>query len=125
MQMETAKRLRDALGACQTLEQFTGGHTHESFMADHGLQLIVQKLLEIVGEALNAAARTDATLPSRIPEFRRIIAMRHRLTHEYDSVDYDVLWSTVQLRIGPLGAVLTDLLEEAPPLPYRDPGDRT
>lgn len=123
MRMETAKRLRDALGACEKLEQFTAGHTHESFMADHGLQLIVHKLLEITGEALNAAARTDATIPSRIPEFRRIVAMRHRLTHECDSVDYDVLWSSVRLRIGPLGIVLHDLLQEAPQLPHPEPGD--
>lgn len=56
MEMATAKRLRDASNACQELEQFTAGHTRASFKSDRGLQLIVQKLVEIVGEALNAAA---------------------------------------------------------------------
>lgn len=85
-------------------------------MGDRGLQLIVQKLLKIVGEALNAADRLDSTISERIPEHRRIVAMRHRIVHGYDSVDYDVLWSTVRLRIPHLKIVLLDLLEDAPKL---------
>lgn len=120
MRMTTAKRLRDALDAIDELDQFTAGHTRESFLEDRGLQLIVHKLLEIVGEALNAAGRTDATIPARNPDYRRIVAMRHRIVHGYDSVDYDVLWSTVQLRIPHLRTVLFDLLREGPKLPSRE-----
>lgn len=117
MQMATAKRLRDAASACQELEQFTAGHTRETFRSDRGLQLIVQKLLEIIGEALNAAGHLDSNISPRIPEHRRIVAMRHRIIHGYDSVDYDVLWSTVRLRIPELHSTLLDLLKDAPEIP--------
>jgi uncharacterized protein with HEPN domain len=117
MEMATAKRLRDAANACQELEQFTAGHTRPSFRSDRGLQLIVQKLLEITGEALNAAAHLDSTVSDRIPEHRRIVAMRNRITHGYDSVDIDVLWSTVRLGIPELHGTPVALLEDAPGLP--------
>lgn len=91
-------------------------------MDDRGLQLIVHKLLEIVGEALNAADLIDPGISERIPEHRRIVAMRHRIVHGYDSVDYDVLWSTVRLRIPHLKTVLLNLLEDAPKLPPQDSG---
>ncbi len=117
MQMATAKRLRDAVSACQELEQFTTGHTRESFRSDRGLQLIVQKLLEIVGEALGAVAHLEPNVAAQIPDQRRIVAMRNRIVHGYDSVDYDVLWSTVRLRIPELQTTLLSLLEGAPHLP--------
>jgi len=76
--------------------------------------LIVQKLLETTGEALNAAAHLDSTVSDRIPEHRRIVAMRNRITHGYDSVDIDVLWSTVRLGIPELHGTPVALLEDAP-----------
>jgi hypothetical protein len=49
MKRPTAKRLLDARNACVELETFTAGKTIEDMWSDRGLQLILHKLLEIVG----------------------------------------------------------------------------
>lgn len=59
MKPETAKRLLDAHSAATELQQFIEGHTTTTFDRDRGLQLIVHKLLEIIGESLNEARRVE------------------------------------------------------------------
>ncbi len=115
MKPETAKRLLDAQMAATELQQFIAGHTASSFDHDRGLQLIVHKLLEIIGEALNGIRQIDPDVAERIPNLQRYVSLRHRITHGYDSVDYGVLWSVAHGRVPALIETLNNLLEEAPP----------
>ena len=46
------KLLQDALTACDELEVFTKGKTLDDLESDRGLQLIVERLFEVLGEAL-------------------------------------------------------------------------
>lgn len=58
---------------------------------------------------------TDTTaLAAQIPEFQRIIGLRHRLIHGYDNVDDEILWDVVQSKLGPLRAQLDAILRTAP-----------
>ena len=115
MKPETAKRLHDAERAGIELQQFIEGHNAATFDQDRGLQLIVHKLLEIIGEALNHARRTEPEIANRIPNLQRFISLRNRITHGYDSVDYGVLWTVAHQRTPALVASLKELLSEAPP----------
>lgn len=110
MQHQTAKRLHDALRACEELEHFTTGVSEETFLEDRGLQLIVHKLLEIVGEALRQASRSDDTVVTQIPDLELIVGTRNRITHGYHSVDYQVLWSISQMQVPALRERLASLL---------------
>lgn len=115
MQPETAKRLPDASTAAQELQHFIEGKTAASINTDRGLQLIVHKLLEIIGEALNGVRRSEPAIAARIPNLQRYVSLRNRITHGYDNVDYEVLLIVAQLRVPGLIDVLDDLLREAPP----------
>jgi uncharacterized protein with HEPN domain len=44
----------------------------------------------------------------------QIIAMRNRLIHGYDIVDYDIVWSTVSQDLPPLIAELEKILSRGP-----------
>jgi uncharacterized protein with HEPN domain len=46
---------------------------------------------------VNQAVRLDPTLGERIPEARRIIALRNRLAHAYFSLSHELVWSAVLL----------------------------
>ncbi len=81
------------------------------------MQLILHKLLEIVGEALNQAYKSDQTLGSSIPHLRRIVNMRNQITHGYDSVDYAIVWQVATQQVPPLRRALDELLAKAPPEP--------
>lgn len=59
MKPETGKRLRDARTYAIELQGFIEGSTIDEFLRDRGLQLIVHKLLEIDGESLNGAKKSD------------------------------------------------------------------
>lgn len=91
MKLETAKRLHDAIGACQELREICAGQSRESYLADRLLSLSVWKLVEIVGKALRQAEITDPSLVERIPDLRAIVNTRHRITHGYDGVNFNLL----------------------------------
>ena len=59
-------------------------------------------LLRIIGEALGIAAREDDSLLVMIPELPRIVGLRNRLIHGYDSVDPELVWDVVQTKIPAL-----------------------
>jgi uncharacterized protein with HEPN domain len=86
-----AKRLHDTLAACNELQRIGQRHSRDEFLDDYILQLAVWKLVEIVGEALRQAERLDPTVAGDIPELRRIVDTRNRITHGYDSVDSNLL----------------------------------
>jgi len=113
MTPEIAKRLLDARNAAVELEEFIEGHTAESFDDNRGLQLIVHKLLEIIGEALNGARRSEPSVAQQIPNLQRYISLRNQITHGYDSVDYSILWVVARSRIPDLIVILDELLNAA------------
>lgn len=114
MKRETAKRLHDAESACAEARQFCATSTKERFVEDRPLQLAVQKLTEIVGEALRQAEESDREAVRSVPELRVVVDTRNRLVHGYDTVDYGVLWDIVERRVPELQERLLRLLKDAP-----------
>jgi uncharacterized protein with HEPN domain len=76
---------------------------------DRKLQLSLTRLVEVVGEA---ATRVSPEVRERHPSipWRQIVAMRNRLIHGYDVLDFDVLWNTVTLEMPRLIAELEKAL---------------
>jgi uncharacterized protein with HEPN domain len=62
--------------------------------SDRLLQLALERLAEIVGEAANRVSRETQARFADIP-WREVIGMRHRVSHGYDAVSHDTLWDTV------------------------------
>lgn len=115
MKQETAKRLLDARNAATELDEFTSGHDEAYFSTDRKLQLAVHKLLEIIGEALNGARRSEPSIADLIPDLQRYVDLRNRIIHGYDSVDYGVLWEVARLHVPHLADLLDEMMQEAPP----------
>ncbi|MGI8403250.1 MAG: HepT-like ribonuclease domain-containing protein [Thermomicrobiales bacterium] len=114
MKPETAKRLLDARNACLEIVQYVAGKNREEFLADRGLQLIVQALFSIVGEARNQVRKLDHTLERRVPEIHSIVGMRNRIAHVYDDIDYGLLWLVASTQVEGLASALDELLRDAP-----------
>lgn len=62
--------------------------------ADRTLNLALVRLLEIIGEAASRATEEERQLCPLLP-WGQIVALRNRLIHGYNSVDFDVLWEIV------------------------------
>ncbi len=113
MNVETKRRLLDALEACRAIQQFSTGIDYDAFLRDEMRQAALERKFEILGEALNRAEQSDSELADRLPELRRIIGLRNRIIHGYDAVDEEILWDAVQFKIPLLSEQLSVLLRHA------------
>lgn len=69
---------------------------------------------EIIGEAARRLSPEARNLFPEIP-WKLVTAMRNILIHDYDDVDLNIVWNTVQRDIPPLISRLEAYLAENPP----------
>jgi uncharacterized protein with HEPN domain len=111
MKTTLKKRLLDALNACRAIQSFVANRTFVEYERNLMLRSAVERQFEIIGEALSQAENDNPDLSTLIPDVRRIVGMRNRIIHGYDSVDDELLWQTIQAHIPPLAQRLAKLLE--------------
>lgn len=109
---EVRKRLLDALRACDAIQEFVAGVGFADYQSDLMLRSAIERQLEVIGEALGQAASEDEELEEQIPAIPRIVALRNRVIHGYDSVDEEIVWDIVQNNVPALKGRLQDLLDE-------------
>jgi len=66
------------------------------------LRSAAERQFEIIGKALHQAEVDDPEVTELLPELRRIVGMRNRIIHGYDSVDDELLWQSIQNNIPSL-----------------------
>jgi uncharacterized protein with HEPN domain len=79
---------------------------------DRMLNLALVRLLEILGEAANRVPPEERALHPRIP-WPQLSGLRNRLIHEYDNVDFDILWQILTQDLPPLAQELERLVLDA------------
>ena len=102
-------RLRHALDAARQAKQFAHGHTLDSLLENQGLQLILARLLEIVGEATGAVSPECRAQYPDVP-WPRIKALRNWLAHVYFDINFETIWNITQFMLDPLIAQLESIL---------------
>ena len=113
MRPEAAKYLHDIQQAVGLLQSFTSGKSLTDYLGDALLRSAVERQFTIIGEAVNALARTDASTVTRISAYRRMIAFRNVLTHRYADVDDKLVWDVVESSLPLLARETSELLSEA------------
>ena len=90
--------IRDSIEA---IKHYTAGLTKEDFFSSTEKQDAVYRRLEVIGEAANRLPDEFRKQYSLIPWYK-IVSMRNVLIHEYDSIDLDRVWETIQKDITKL-----------------------
>ena len=67
----------------------------------------MERLLEIIGEAMGKLLASDPTI--NITDSNRIISLRNRLAHAYDSIVNSVLWAIAIRNVPKLKEELSSL----------------
>ena len=106
--------LEDILVAAQAIGRFTSGVTREEFKANEEKYEAVNRKLEIIGEAARRLSPGAREMFPEVP-WKLVTAMRNILIHDYDDVDLDVVWDTIQRDLPPLIARLAAYRAGHPP----------
>ena len=93
--------LDDILEAISQIQEYTAGVEYSTFTKDRRTQDAVVRNLEIIGEAAGRLPGTMKDVAAEV-EWRKIVALRNILAHEYFGVSLPVVWDIVQNKLGPL-----------------------
>lgn len=101
--------LLDITRAARLVVDFKGNLSKDDFLQDQKTQSAVLHQLMIMGEAVKRLSPEFREAWANIP-WSLMAGMRDNLIHEYDDVDLDEVWKTVEADIPALLATLTPLL---------------
>lgn len=110
MRHNPQKLFEDILRAIDEVETFCRRKTIEDFRADRALQLVVERELEIIGEAMARLQREHADLAGQITDASKIIGLRNVLAHGYDVLEHEILWDVVVNKLASLKTGIERLL---------------
>lgn len=99
--MNKALRVSDYLGhilqAIERIEEYVSHMDEIAFLSSKLVQDAVIRNIEIIGEASNNIQRVDPVFAARHDEipWQVMYAMRNRVSHGYDKVDFEMVWRTI------------------------------
>ncbi|MBU1985116.1 DUF86 domain-containing protein [bacterium] len=97
------------LNAARSVIELTEGMTGNDFQQDFRTELAITRLFEIIGEAARLVSEDLKRDHPEIP-WGRMAGLRHRLIHEYDKVDYDLVWKIIQRDVPELIRLIEPLV---------------
>ena len=111
--------LRDISHAIDAIEEFTRGMDFASFRADQKTLAAVERKIQIVSEAAVRLGDHAELLCPGLP-WHNIRGIGNWLRHQYDRVDVETLWNTVEKDLPPLKVAIQRVLN-APSTPLFGP----
>ena len=118
MRRDSLGALEHILNAVQNVADDTAGMTFEEFERDRRTRQLVERNVEIIGEAVSRLRSHEPSVAARMSSHNQIVAFRNALVHGYDRIDYHKVWQTVQESLPILRAEVEQLLRE----PGENPG---
>ena len=70
--------------------------SRERYDSDRALRLMVERSLQVIGEAVVRIRNEHPEHVIQIRDFRRIVQTRNILSHAYDGIDHNIIWQIVQ-----------------------------
>jgi uncharacterized protein with HEPN domain len=111
---EVPALLWDMLDAAQAVEDFLRDKTYYEYCTTRLLRNGVERNVEIIGEAASKVPKAYQDAHPEIP-WRKIIAQRHVLVHEYGEIEDEMLWKVATISVPELIRSLEPLIPALPP----------
>ncbi len=104
--------LYDILNAIVEIDSFFENRpkVFTDYQKDLRTKRAVERNVETIGEAMNRILKLDETIA--ITSSRKLVDVRNRIIHGYDSVSDDVIWGIVIKHLPILKREVNDLLNE-------------
>jgi uncharacterized protein with HEPN domain len=97
------------LDMAEKAREKVAGRSRDEYDADENLRMALVHLVQVIGEAARHVSPDFQRANPQIP-WSRIIAMRHKVVHDYLHVDYDIVWDVVTADLPPLMAELEKIV---------------
>ena len=112
MDNEVKAWLYDILNAIMEVESFFIDQSKDflAYQKDIRTKRAVERNIEIIGEAMNRILRKEENIS--ISNSRKIVDVRNRIIHGYDSVSDDIIWSILIRYLPILKIEIEQLLGE-------------
>ncbi|HUU55562.1 MAG TPA: HepT-like ribonuclease domain-containing protein [Armatimonadota bacterium] len=107
--------LLDMLEHARGVINVVAGKTLEDYLLDETLRLVVERRLEIIGEAARHVSSAFRETHPEVP-WSGIIAQRNLLIHEYGEIQDDIVWNVATVSVPDLAALLEPLVPPPPAL---------
>ena len=104
--------LRDALNSALTLRRHTMHLTIEAMIEDDWILGAIERRLEVIGEALRRVRHAVPRIEESFPQIHQWIALRNVVAHDYDNLDYEIIWDAATIKIQSLIETLSELLDD-------------
>ncbi|MHB1340405.1 MAG: HepT-like ribonuclease domain-containing protein [Coriobacteriia bacterium] len=105
--------LADIADRCDRISRYVAGMDEAVWATDELTQDAVVRNLEVIGEAVKrlpmAVREANPTVP-----WQDIAGLRDILIHEYEGVDFAIVWDVAVNEVPLLGEVVASLLAEGP-----------
>lgn len=108
---KTNSYLFDKKIACDRIQQFIEGMDLDTFASNFMCQDAVIRRIEIIGEASGKIASSFQEAHQEIA-WHRMKGMRNRLIHDYNEIDIELVWQTIQNDIPDLKKKIEIILED-------------
>ena len=102
--------LNDILESCQKIKKYTKEYSFADFLGDDRTIDAVIRNFTIIGEATSNIDSDFKILNPHI-EWREIKDFRNKMVHDYDGIDYEIVWEIITNFIGALEFQIQGLLK--------------
>lgn len=102
--------LQDMLEAAKVVASFVAGKTRDQYTNDLLLRSAVERQIEIIGEAARHLSQPTRDANPGVP-LLAIITQRHRLSHEYATINDELIWQVASIHAPRLVLQIAAILE--------------
>lgn len=104
--------LFDILSSINEIESYFVNQSmqFQNYQKDLRTKRAVERNIEIIGEAMNRILKENSDI--QISDSRKIVSVRNRIIHGYDSVSDEIIWGIVIKQLPILKAEVQKMLSE-------------
>jgi len=105
-------RLNHIVEAIDRILKFVKDMDYENFVKNEMAQFAVIKNFEIIGEAAYHLPKDYRITNEENIEWRKIIAFRHILVHDYYKINTEIIWNAIQGKLVELKKEIKELIKK-------------
>lgn len=102
-------RIRHIVEHIDRIQRYLAGQSYSTFLSDDKTAYAVVLCFAVIGEAARLVPVKVRAAHSNIP-WSKMIRMRNVVVHEYERIDYEVVWQTSHHDLPVLKEQLLELL---------------